>query len=1424
MAGQDEMMRRQRVLADFGDFVLDHEDLDEILTEGCRLIAKALGTDLAKVMEIDRETNTGFVRAGIGWRPGIVGHERVSLSDRSSEAYAIKKAEPVITNDIACEERFEFPPFLREHGAIALVNVPILLPGRRPWGILQVDAREPREFDQGDIEFLKTYSMVLGPVIDRLRVTVEREQARSGLAEREERLSRVLDGMGEGFGVLAPDFTILEHNREALRLDGRPRDAVVGRSHWEAYPGSEQSEVGQLLRKAMAERVPVSLEHQYAWDQGRARWLEMRAFPTADGALAVFWRDVTDRRQAEDALRESELNYRTLFESIDEGFVTAELICDADGKVVDALYLQGNPAASRLTGRRYDHRLFSELVPEAEVYWLEIYGRVARSGISERLERYLKPHGRWYDCHVSRVGGGDDGKPPRVAIVFQDITERRQAELALQESEQLRRLALESGGMGAWRWDTRERSVRADQVAQRLWGVSTTGQPSEVSLYAGLMHPEGVAWLEAGMASQAAPGEEVSVRMQVARGPNAGRWVQLRGRADPESPWIINGVSFDITDQVLADDWLRESEAQFRLMADVAPPIIWVTDGEGRLVFFNRHWENYIGAPTNVTTAAEVATDFVHPDDAGETMARFEEAARTGGIFEVEHRIRSKSGDYRWFLVRAEPYRGPRSGEIVRWFGASMDIHDRKLAEDVLRESEARFRGLVTAGSYMVYRVSADWQQVYQLAGQDVLADTVEPIENWAEDYLLPEDRPTVFAAIEEAIRAKLLFEMEHRVRLADGGVGWVLSRAVPILRPDGEIAEWFGAGSDVTARREAQDRLRAAEERYRSELEAQVEERTAELHASRDLLQATMDASTDMIQVFEAVRDEAGQITDFRWVLNNHTSESRYGEIRGESLLERNPGVVVEGIFDTFKRVTETGVPEQNERHYVHEQFDGWFLQSVVKLGDGVATTTKDITDWKAAQTEVLRLQEEVAQAKLRESEERFQLLVGSVRDYAILTIDREGLVTSWPPGAAAVFGWSEAEMLGRSVDRTFVPEDVATGEPQKEREIALREGVAPNVREHLRKDGARIFIDGSTQSLVGADGEVREFIKIGQDVTEARRVQQALLASEARLRTLVEGIPQPVWRSGGEGRWSWASPQWQGFTGQGLEASLNLGWLDAVHPADRAAVLEAWREARESGGAFRVEHRLWHAAEGRWQWVQSQALPVRGGPGAGQGGSITEWIGTTTDVEEMRQAQEQRILIEELHHRGRNLLAVVSGIAEQIQATSTSLEEFGRGFSQRLAALGRVQGLLSREVAPNVTVGELLRLELAAHGVDESHERVTLSGPEVTLPARAVQLLALALHELLTNALKHGALGGGGRLAVTWSTDGRGEPPGLQLDWSESGVAMPAGDAARRRGFGLDLLEQLLPYELDAETTIEFAADGLQCSVRLPLEDGGA
>lgn len=193
-----------------------------------------------------------------------------------------------------------------------------------------------------------------------LTEATEQVSTRKALRQREERLQRVLDGMAEGFGLLAPDFTILEQNAEALRMDGRPREEIIGRSHWEVFPGSEHSELGRLLRRAMTERVPVLLEHRHIWNDGHAGWLEMRAYPTSDGTLAVFWRDVTDRKAAEEQLQESEARLRALTNNLPAGMVY-QIATGAGGS--DRRFLYVSQSHEKLTGVPADAVLADPTIP-----------------------------------------------------------------------------------------------------------------------------------------------------------------------------------------------------------------------------------------------------------------------------------------------------------------------------------------------------------------------------------------------------------------------------------------------------------------------------------------------------------------------------------------------------------------------------------------------------------------------------------------------------------------------------------------------------------------------------------------------------------------------------------------------------------------------------------------------------------------------------------------------------------------------------------------------------------------------------------------------------------------------------------------------------------------------------------------------------
>jgi PAS domain S-box-containing protein len=445
-------------------------------------------------------------------------------------------------------------------------------------------------------------------------------------------------------------------------------------------------------------------------------------------------------------------------------------------------------------------------------------------------------------------------------------------------------------------------------------------------------------------------------------------------------------------------------------------------------------------------------------------------------------------------------------------------------------------------------------------------------------------------------------------------------------------------------------------------------------------------------------------------------------------------------------------------------------------------------------------------------QSDELLRLIIESAADYAIFSTDQSGIVTSWNVGAERLLGYDTQGIIGRSADLIFTDEDRARGAPEMERRQAAETGRAEDERFQQRQDGSRFWASGLMMPLAMHE---LGFIKILRDRTAQHDAEARIRESAERFRLLATNIPQLVFMTKPDGVRTWPSPQWINYTGLSFEDSLGLGWLDALHPDDRAATAAAWADAAGQG-FYLIEHRLRRSADGEYRWHRTQADPIDSGESA-------DWVGTMTDIHDLRDLSErQTVLIAELQHRTRNLLAVIQAIGSQMLRSATSLPAFKVDFENRLRALSRVQTLLAKAGDQDVDLREMIEDELAAHGAGAIKSgKVASDGPPVALPASSAQALGLAIHELATNAVKHGALAQpAGKLAVTWQVEQVGVKRQVVLNWKERDVAIP-NDIAPRKGYGRELIERALPFQLHAKTVFELESDGVRCTISAPLSD---
>jgi len=683
-----------------------------------------------------------------------------------------------------------------------------------------------------------------------------------------------------------------------------------------------------------------------------------------------------------------------------------------------------------------------------------------------------------------------------------------------------------------------------------------------------------------------------------------------------------------------------DSDTLLRAILEHGPSTVFAIDEDFRILSINR-------VPAGLEAADVLGTsclDYVPPAFHATVRQAAAQVLRTGEPARYETIARGPDDSQAWYLTHVLPL-GPGAREgAARLLLLSDDITARRRAETDLRVSEALFRALVAASSDVAFRMAPDWSAVRQVDGRSFGSDSPAPNLAWLEKYIPEEDRAPVRQAIDEAIRERKPVDLEHRVRRADGSVGWMRSKAVPMLDDRGGIAEWVGMASDVTERKRAEHALRESEQRLRFALEA-AEEGLWDL----DLVTGECYYNPAFHTMLGYPPETLARRLDVALELLH--PDDRAVESRSLELL-RDPGHFVL----RFRMRTAAGDYRliESRGKTVRRDAQGQPQRAV--------GTHLDVT-------ERVRLEE-----ALRRSEAQLRALVEGTTD-AIFIKDLQGryLLVNAP---ALGGGHTLEDTLGRD-DRDILPADTARATMALDRQV-MTEGKVVTIEETLElvKGQPRTFLT-TKGPLRDPDGTVVGLFGIARDVTELLRKEeaqrQALQDSRDLLELTLANAELGTWDidlTTGAARYDERYGAMLGL-GRGELAPTMQAWLERLHPDDRAAVDEAVR-AHDRGETrlYESEHRLRHR-DGHWVWVLARGKVVRD-----LQGRPVRAVGTHQDVTDRKRiATEGAALLKKIE-------ALIAGLAPRGAAEARPGGDEGApaGFKVRLSGRNReVLGLLA-------------------------------------------------------------------------------------------------------------------------------------------------
>ncbi|HBB32349.1 MAG TPA: hybrid sensor histidine kinase/response regulator [Cyanobacteria bacterium UBA8803] len=396
------------------------------------------------------------------------------------------------------------------------------------------------------------------------------------------------------------------------------------------------------------------------------------------------------------------------------------------------------------------------------------------------------------------------------------------------------------------------------------------------------------------------------------------------------------------------------------------------------------------------------------------------------------------------------------------------------------------------------------------------------------------------------------------------------------------------------------------------------------ELQHSQEQFQTSVENMLDCFGIFSSIRDQSGQIVDFRIdYLNRAACENNQmpKEMQiGQGLCEVLPGHRESGLFDEYCQLVQTGEPLIKESLIYADTYGKQHLARAFdirasKLNDGFVASWRDVTDRK-------RLEMELSQtvATLQKQQEQLQRLI----DTAPIGIGigaANGEVRVINDAMLALHGYTREEFEQHGMNwRNFTPPDFADRIEPAILQLRQHGLLPPEEKELLRRDGSRVPIWVSATHWTDDTDEHVAFVV---DLSQQKQTEAALKASQQRYQELAKAMPQMVWTADATGAINYWNQRWYEYTGLIETESFGLAAVNTVHPDERDRTLEQWSESVRKGESFEIEYRI-RRWDGVYHWFISRGIPTRNNQG-----QVTGWIGTITDIDRQKRLEERFRLV---------------------------------------------------------------------------------------------------------------------------------------------------------------------------------------------------